>query len=294
MSSVADYAHVEARHARRPLPWVATLLTILTPGLGHFYIGQARRGIVLFALVLVANVLLLLALMCVLARFWLIATSGALLVGLWFFIMIDATVRAARMQDHPRHRYNQWPIYAGAVIISCLVTAIPLVYGANASALGRLGIFRAATSSMEPTLRHHEYFLADSTYYQHYQPSRGDVAVYVSPRQPERHCIKRIVAVEGDRIAITAGRVVWNGMAVAEPYIEPGAPAAASLNMAETRVPPKHVFVLGDNRVDTVDSCDGGPHAPVPVGNLRGRVTDIAFSRDMRRMGRWIGTASKL
>ena len=282
----------QTRQSRGPIPWVASLLTILTPGLGHFYIGQARRGIVLFALVLAANVLLLLALMCVLARFWLIATSGALLLGLWSFILIDATVRAARMHDRPRHRYNYWPIYAGAIVISFLATAIPVVYGANASSLGRLGIFRAATSSMEPTLRHHEYFLADSTYYQSSQPSRGDVAVYVSPRQPDRHCIKRIVAVEGDRVAIASGRVVWNGMMVAEPYVHQG--EAVSVNMPETRVPPKHVFVLGDNRADTVDSCDGGPHAPVPISNLRGRVTDIAFSRDITRMGRWIGTASKL
>ena len=34
--------------------------------------------------------------------------------------------------------------------------------------------------------------------------------------------------------------------------------------------------------------------APVPVSNLIGRVTDIAFSHDLTRMGRWIGTPSNL
>jgi signal peptidase I len=288
MSSVADWPAAERREWRGPSPWVATLLSVLTPGLGHFYIGQARRGIVLFALILVADVLLMFALMGVLARFWMFATSLVLLLGLWCFILIDATLRAARMRDYPQHGYNWWPIYAGAFIVACVVTAVPCIYGANASSLGHLGVFRAASSSMEPTLRHHEYFLADSTYYHNHQPSRGDVAVYVPPQQAGRHYIKRIVAVEGDRIAIKGGRAVVNGMLGAEPYVDPSAPDAAAANMPETRVPAGHVFVLGDNRADRVDSRD-----MVPVSNLVGRVTDIAFSRDVTRMGRWIGTPSK-
>ena len=80
------------------------------------------------------------------------------------------------------------------------------VYGAKASSLGYLGVFRAASDSMEPTLRHGEYFLADATYYHSHQPSRGDVAVYEHPKEAagprQAHRRKRIAAIEGDRIAI--------------------------------------------------------------------------------------------
>ena len=147
---------------------------------------------------------------------------------------------------------------------------------------------------MEPTLLHGEYFLADSTYYHSHQPSRGDVAVYVHPKEAGRHYIKRIAAVEGDRIAVRAGHTVVNGMVVAEPYVDAGAPEAPFANMPETRVPAGHVFVLGDSRANSMDSRDTATHGPVPVGNLTGRVTDIAFSHDLTRMGRWIGTPSKL
>ena len=118
MASLADYAPTQANeqaHGRRgPSPWITALLTILTPGLGHIYIGQARRGITLFALVLVADTLLMFAMMGVLARFWMFAVSLALLSGLWLFIMIDAVVRALRTHEAPDPGYNKLVMVAGA------------------------------------------------------------------------------------------------------------------------------------------------------------------------------------
>ena len=66
MALMADFAASGVREHRGPSPWVAALLTILTPGLGHLYIGQARRGITLFILILIADTLLMFAMMGVL------------------------------------------------------------------------------------------------------------------------------------------------------------------------------------------------------------------------------------
>jgi signal peptidase I len=307
-SSLADYAPTQAEARRGPSPLVAALLTVLTPGLGHLYIGQARRGITLFILVMIADTLLMFAMMGVLARFWMFATCLLLLLALWLFILIDATTRAYRMQDFPDHGYNRWPVYAGAFVLACLVFAAPCLYAVHARASGNLLWMNAVTASMEPTLREGEYFLADATYYRNRAPSRGEVAVYVHPKSPDLHYIKRIVAVEGDRVAIKNGRTIVNGMAIEEPYIEAPPPpplprramladvkntqGAAGADMPEVRVPPGYVFVLGDNRAISVDSRDTVAHGPVPVKNLIGRVTDIAFSRHLPRLGRWIGTPS--
>jgi signal peptidase I len=298
MASLADYAPTQANEQvderRGPSPWITALLTILTPGLGHIYIGQARRGITLFALVLVADTLLMFAMMGVLARFWMFAVSLALLLGLWLFIMVDAVVRAQRMRDYPHQGYNRWTTYAGAFVVACLVFAGPCIYAVHAKASGRLLWMNALTPSMEPTLRAGEYFLADATYYRNRHPMRGEVAVYLHPKQPDLHYIKRIIAVEGDRVAVKGGRAVVNGMAVEEPYLDVGAADGRFANMPEIRVPVGHVYVLGDNRANSVDSRDTLAHGTVPVANLIGRVTDIAISRHLARLGRWIGTPSNL
>jgi signal peptidase I len=291
MTSLAGYA-VSPIEAPSPSPRIAALLTMLTPGLGHIYIGQARRGILLFTLVILADILVVFTLMGVLARFWMFATSLALLLSLWVFIIIDAAKRAQQMRDHPRRSYNNWQTYAAAFVIAVVIAALPFLYAAHAQSSGQLGYFPALAPSMEPTVRAGEFVFADATYYRSHQPARGDVVVYVHPKQAGLHPIKRIAAVEGDRIAIKDGRAIVNGMPLEEPYIIAGPPDAPFAAMPEMRVEPGYVFVLGDNRANSVDSRDSIAHGAVPADKLIARVTDIALSRVVSRMGRWIGTPS--
>jgi signal peptidase I len=292
--AVADYAPSRSSASGGPSPRVAALLTLLTPGLGHIYLGLIWRGVALFALVIAADTLLMFSLMGVLARFWMFAISLVLLFGLWLYIVIDATMRASRMRERPQRAYNRWPVYTAIAALAWLITAIPFAYAAHAKASGQLGYFHATAGSMEPTLREGEYVLADATYYRTHKPSRGDVVVYVHPKQEGAHFIRRIVAIEGDRVAVRGGRAVVNGMAVEEPYVAVGDPQAPLNNMPETRVPSGQVFVLGDSRAQSIDSREMGSHGAVPVTHLIGRVTDVAFSRVVTRMGRWIGTPSRM
>jgi len=296
--AVADYAQSRASQSGSPSPRVAALLTLLTPGLGHIYLGLVWRGIALFALVIVADTLLMFSLMGVLARFWMFAISLAMLFLLWLYIVIDATLRASRMQEQPEQQparfTTRWPLYIAIAAGAWLITAIPFLYAAHAKASGQLGYFHATAGSMEPTLREGEYVLADATYYRNHKASRGDVVVYIHPKLEGVHFIRRVIAIEGDRVAVRGGRAVVNGMMVEEPYVNVGNPQAPYNNMVEVRVPVGTVFVLGDSREQGADSREMAAHGAVPADNLIGRVTDVAFSRVLTRMGRWIGTPSRL
>jgi signal peptidase I len=287
MAAVAHYT--STRTEERQGPPRGCIADRPHPGLGHIY-RQARRGVTLFFLVIIADTLVF-ALMGVLARFWMFAISLGRGAGLWLYI-IDASTRAYRMSEHPRRSYNTWQVMPEH---SCwrghyrrsLLTQL-------AKSSGQLDTSAPPPPAWRRRSKTGEYFLADATFYRGRQPSRGEVAVYVHPKQPDLHYIKRIIAVEGDRIAIKGGRAVVNGVAIEEPYVNVGAPDAAFANIVEIRVPPAHVFVLGDNRANSVDSRDSVAHGPVPVTKLIGRVTDIAFSHALNRMGRWIGTPGHL
>jgi signal peptidase I len=291
MAFAADYAPSSSRQQRNPSPWVAGLLTLLAPGLGHLYLGQPKRGILLFALVMIADTLLMFAMMGVLARFWMFAISGGLLFGLWLYILVDAVLRARHTPLDVSQSHSRWTIYAGAFLLACLVFAAPCIYALQAKASGRLLWLSANSPSMEPTLETGEYILADATYYKTRLPSRGDVAVYKHPMQPDSHLINRIVAIEGDRIAIKNGHAIVNGMFIEEPYAERPVAGTAPADVPEIRVPAGYVFVMGDNRASGRGD-DLWVQGLVPVTHLIGRVTDVAISRHLMRLGRWIGTPS--
>src|SRR5262245_41682615 len=135
MALVADYATADAQTQNRPSPWVAGVLTVLTPGLGHLYIGQPRRGITLFILVMIADTLLIFAMMGVLARFWMIATSLALLLGLWLYIGVDAVLRAQRATPLVLHGHSRWAVFDGAFVFVFWVFATQCMSEVTAKAL---------------------------------------------------------------------------------------------------------------------------------------------------------------
>ncbi len=81
--------------------------------------------------------------------------------------------------------------------------------------------------------------------------------------------MKRIVAIAGDSVCFRRGRVYVNGGELTEPYLSPNTPTFANSSAREqTFVCGKNdYFVLGDNRMKSVDSRYFGP---VPRDNILG------------------------
>lgn len=77
----------------------------------------------------------------------------------------------------------------------------------------------------------------------------GDIVVFISPQDPNRRHIKRILAMPGDVIQIIETGDIF--------YIEPG-----------------HCWLEGDNNSSSYDSSDYGP---VPLGLIEGRVSFIVW-----------------
>ncbi|MGZ5911412.1 MAG: signal peptidase I [Reyranella sp.] len=143
-------------------------------------------------------------------------------------------------------------------------------------------------------------------------PERGDVIVFRLPRDPSTTYVKRLIGLPGDRIQMQKGRLYINGAIVPRRAIGPfandvGGRGIASTLYVETLpngrehelveisdaeehddtpsfvVPPKHYFMMGDNRDNSLDSriaAEDGGVGFVPEDNLVARADLVLLSRD--------------
>ncbi|HYH38384.1 MAG TPA: signal peptidase I [Azospirillum sp.] len=139
-------------------------------------------------------------------------------------------------------------------------------------------------------------------------PERGDVAVFKLPRDNKTDYIKRVVGLPGDTVQMVGGVLHINGKPVQRDRIEDyvakdglGRETRAAQYMEtlpngrkhriieETdhgalddtplyRVPENHLFMMGDNRDNSLDSRVPSMVGYVPVENVVGRAEFLFFS----------------
>ena len=142
------------------------------------------------------------------------------------------------------------------------------------------------------------------------EPKRGDVAVFKLPKDNKTDYIKRIIGLPGDKIQVRKGRLYLNGALVERkplpgfasrgpfgtnvsiPQFEETLPNGVKHlilektdrgqldNTAVYTVPRGHVFGMGDNRDDSLDSRVLNEVGYIPIENLVGRAEFIFFSYD--------------
>jgi signal peptidase I len=174
-------------------------------------------------------------------------------------------------------------------------------------------MYKIPTASMQRTLLVGDFLVVNKMVYgpeipfTHYklpgfrQPRRGDVIVFKWPSDPTVNFVKRVVGVPGDTLQMQNGMLRRNGAALKESYVTHSSvdedmaaeefrwqrdylvkSARASETYWPSRnnwgplvVPPSHLFVLGDNRDNSLDSRYWGF---VPDSLVRGEPMFVYYS----------------
>jgi signal peptidase I len=123
--------------------------------------------------------------------------------------------------------------------------------------------FIVSGASMEPNFHDHERMLVNKLIYRFAEPERGEVVVFL--HSDGRDFIKRVIGVAGDTVRVEGDQVFINDVPYREPFLEEIYTLRRQNNevwnikdSADYIVPPGHVFVMGDNRSDSLDSRDIG------------------------------------
>jgi len=154
------------------------------------------------------------------------------------------------------------------------------------------------SGSMENSLKVGDYLLINKIGATH-ELNRGDIVTFHYPLDRSQIFVKRVIGLPGDRIRLADKRVIRNGETLTEPYAEhrtayidafrdnfPSMPPSFVLDRGremlanhvvngEVVVPPDSLFVLGDNRDDSLDSRYWGF---VPRGDVVGRPLLVYWS----------------
>jgi signal peptidase I len=161
-----------------------------------------------------------------------------------------------------------------------------------------LQAFWIPTGSMEPTLVPGDRVIVAKVPYYFHDPRRGDVIVFEEPdpaKEPERGVwgaithwlgqglgfsppdnsdyIKRVIGEPGDVVSARNGDVYVNDVRISEPYLH-----ERTARFPETTVPEGELFVMGDNRSNSLDSrFDLGF---VPIDRVVGKAVWIIWPVD--------------
>lgn len=156
--------------------------------------------------------------------------------------------------------------------------------------------FQVEGKSMTSTLEHKEYIIINKLAYHLGVPDRGEVVVFRPPTDDDKHYVKRVIGVPGDKITIKDGLVYLQrpsdpeAFVLDEEYLDKRnqgrtfkhPPNNGNRSPVSYEVPPGTYFLMGDNRQGSLDSRSfrnpsNQPEPYVPEENIKGRVWFVAL-----------------
>lgn len=273
-------------------PWVAALMSLVLPGFGQLYNGQPNKAIWMFFLfgIIAVPVTTFLALY---VSSWLLLPAMLVALaapaGIWIHSVLDAARQARRGVDYSLAPWQTSGMYL-VVFFVCNVLVLP---ASNMYTRAHfVESYRVPAVSMEPTILKGEFLFADKRYNCTGCKSAirpGDIAVFNFPDNRTLLFVKRIIAMPGDHVRMEGREVIVNGVSLSSSGVSEDGELTEQTHgrswqvqwmdigasPMEFTVPAGHVFVLGDNRSNSVDSRFFGT---VPMEDVIGRVRQVWFS----------------
>ncbi len=174
--------------------------------------------------------------------------------------------------------------YAETLIIALVIALFVRTFVVQA--------FKIPSGSMEPTLLVGDHILVNKFIYSiripvigkkvvtFSNPRRGDVIVFIWPKDRSKDFIKRVIGLPGEKVEIRERKIYINDRLIEDPWgvFSSWGPSSGD-NYGPEVVPPHFLLVLGDNRDNSQDSRYWGF---VPLDDVLGKAFIMYWSWDWR------------
>jgi len=262
---------------------LASLLSLMMPGLGHMYVADIKKGMLIVAAQL--SIITLLAFFGALSTFYGILTLILSTIIIYGYALVSAFKLAKSTKHCQLKAYNRWYYYVLTFITITCVTGY--VFTNKQQYLG-YATYQVPSNSMSPTIKPGDFITVDT---KANNINAGDVIVFYAPHDNPLNrqrtiYIKRVVALGKDTIAIKNGVVERNQQS--ESILQVATQLRQedySNTMAIQTLADHTLFTLGDWRDNSRDSRNFGAIAKADV---IGKATYIWFANDYQRIGREI------
>jgi signal peptidase I len=244
---------------------LALFLTFIMMGLGHVYVGRARRGICLHLFVYVL-VTLTIGAMAYLSLGRITAISAAILfLSYKIYTLIDIVWITRHQQHTPLRSYQKWWIY---LLLFIVLLPSPYLYRFIITPIW-LEAYIMPTGSMSNTIMPGDRILVEKQWLIKRPIRFGDVVAFNIDGPGSTVFVKRVIGLPGDRIEFKDEKLIRNGAPIEEPYVRlsevPGYLPPEMINYGPITIPDEELFMAGDDRRLSYDSRSAGTYAASDV-----------------------------
>ena len=270
---------------KRPL--IATLLSLVTPGLGQLYNRQFWKGI---CVGLTGPALYIPAGYFGAFRSFRSFVTLSLLLILWQVGVAVETFVTARRQSFS-HMLNPLPTWRWILGVVLLVAPVSFVPGGSAmERIMRVRPYKVPSASNCPTVCEGERMIVDPSAYRINPPRRGDLVMFRHPKF-DSLLFKRVVGLPGDVVTQADDGILVNGKPAVRADLAHvcGNPPALDRSYLPVQprtltVPTDSLYVVGDNWSNSFDSRIE-EFGFVHIQNVRGRPLFLYWSPYKNRIG---------
>jgi signal peptidase I len=243
--------------------WLAVFMGLIMPGLGQIYNGELVKGISIYIILLALNIAgirwtvllpdkwLILGILC----------TWAITVMINIYAIAGSYRKAKTLESaYQPAQYNRWYFYLAVWLLGFVLIPVSAIsYIRN----NILEAYNVPSGSMEPGVLRGDHVLADKTAYNRASPKKGNIVIFVYPDDRSKRFVKRLEALPGETVVFPDG--------------------------STQQVPHGYIYVLGDNRNNSVDSRIFGF---VPLADVVAKARQVYYSKGERGI-RWsrIGAA---